>query len=75
MKRRTRTRTRTQKKRRQSSSKKSKSNSTYWKPAIGVAIKKYNKTHSLSKSRIAAKRQILSNIHHLFGANNERLYV
>lgn len=51
------------------------SNSKPWRTAITTAMQKYKKTHSLSKARLAAKQQILSNIHHLFGTKNERLYV
>lgn len=46
-----------------------------WVNAFTAASRKYRQTHSLAKSRKAARMQIFHNVRRLFGARGERMMV
>jgi len=46
-----------------------------WVNAYTAATRNYHRTHSLAKSRKAARMQIFQNVRRLFGANGERMMV
>jgi hypothetical protein len=44
-----------------------------WVNAFAAASRKYRQTHSLAKSRKAARMQIFRNVRRLFGASGKRM--